>query len=430
VFRHNRRVLDAWIHSVAPVVRGTFFGQTAVKQREVCVPSAVTVDGRNIPQLDAGALRMAVDSERFALTIEGEGGAGKSTLAFAIARFAIASSRESRLRGALMIPILVDTDFVKPSGDLMTAVAVELGSLTRSQQPLAMEFVRQLLARQRILVIVDGFSERSEKTRSSILKGIHEAPVSAVVFTSRGDVDIAGAKTVIRPQRIQGNSVATFLHGYLELTAQREIFKEDEEFFKVCKDLSALTKNRDITPLLAKMYAEYAVARQRGVPSAQTSPDTIPALISCYVNTVSAGVPSKYSADAIQGFLRVIAWECVKGAWIPGIALREHVRNAIGTECDEKLTFAIERLQLAQASGLGVRFAIDPLAEYLAAMHLLMTQGKEWSDVLERLRTDLAAGRAAAFLAVLLDCYRSPELRGSLGPEVAKRLFHGDVVDA
>jgi hypothetical protein len=427
VFRHHRRVLEAWVLCMAPVVRETFFRKTAVRQREVYVPATVTIDGQAVTQLDRNTLRTSVSADRFVLTIEGEGGAGKSTLAFAIARAAIEQVREKRLRNTLMLPILLDANLEERGQGLVAAVAAELGSLTRTQSPLPLEFVRELLARQHILVVVDGFSERSNATQSELLRGAQEVPASAVVFTSRGDVEVGGSKTVIRPQRIQGNSVSSFLHGYLDLTRQRSVFNDDEEFFRICKDLSALTKNRDITPLLAKMYAEYAVARKQGLAAAQSVPETIPALISCYVNTVAEAVRSPFTTDTIQDFLRIIAWECVQDVWIPGVALRERVRASLGASGDEKLALATERLQLVEQYGLGLRFAVDPLAEYLAAMHLLVTQARKWSETLERLKTDLDNGRAPAFKAVLLDCYGCAEVRRAVDPGVAAKLFGGTV---
>ncbi|HEY7372636.1 MAG TPA: hypothetical protein VIF57_10790 [Polyangia bacterium] len=422
MFRRHRRVLAAWVRKAAPTVRVTFGAKTVVEQRIVCVPMPASVNGQPVLALGQAALAEALRVDRFAVAFEGEGGAGKSTMAFLMGRLAMAESPQEQLHKTMMLPVLIDSDLVGENPTLLGAIAAELSSLVRSQEILRGEFVRALAAQQHLLIIVDGLSERSAKTQEAIVKGISDIPVSALVVTSRREVQVPGAKIPIRPLRIQGNSVATFLHGYLEAKGERRTFTDDEEFFRICKDLSALTRGRDITPLLAKMYAEYAVARKLGRASAESAPRNVPELMISYARAVAAGQDG-YDWDATQQLLRTIAWECVSDAWIPGTASRERVRQALGDDADAKLRFAIERLQFVQETALGVRFTLDPLAEYLAAMHVLVAHGHAWSDTLERLRAGIGNGRADNFRTVLEDCYRCPEIGKSVSDDVVAKLL-------
>ena len=61
------------------------------------------------------------------------------------------------------------------------------------------ELVTRLLKRQRVLVIVLGFSELDSPTQSSIQPGDADFPANALVVTSRVEEALGGAgKTVIR----------------------------------------------------------------------------------------------------------------------------------------------------------------------------------------------------------------------------------------
>jgi hypothetical protein len=71
--------------------------------------------------------------------------------------------------------------------------------LQLDEEPASAELVTRLLKRQRVLVIVLGFSELDQPTRSSIQPGNADFPANALVITSRVEEALGGAsKTVIR----------------------------------------------------------------------------------------------------------------------------------------------------------------------------------------------------------------------------------------
>lgn len=82
----------------------------------------------------------------------------------------------------------------------------------------------------------------------------------------------------------------------------------------------------------------------------------------------------------------------------------------LGNDAAKKLAFVVEQLGLVQVTGLSkdqVRFALDPLAEYLAAMAMLQKCGADkaaWKAELNRLELVIKEGGGRAFAQVLMEC--------------------------
>jgi hypothetical protein len=78
--------------------------------------------------------------------------------------------------------------------------------------------------------------------------------------TSRIEESLDGVtKTTIHPTRVQGNRLSSFTEAYLGQRGKRALF-DDAEFFDDCRKFSAMVGDRNITVLLAKLYAEHMIA--------------------------------------------------------------------------------------------------------------------------------------------------------------------------
>jgi hypothetical protein len=138
-------------------------------------------------------------------------------------------------------------------------------------------------------VIVDHFSEMPDATRQEIRPGQSDFPANVLIITSRLEEQLGGVPpSTVKPLRIQGNRLSSFLEAYLTQRGKREYF-DDAEFFDACRRLSLMVGTRDITVLLAKLYAEQMIAAKEG-PAESILPDTIPDLMLSYVNEVNRGV--------------------------------------------------------------------------------------------------------------------------------------------
>jgi hypothetical protein len=152
--------------------------------------------------------------------------------------------------------------------------------------------------------------------------------------------------------------------------------------------------------LLAKLYAEQLIAMKEGQLDDQM-PDNIPDLMLAYLNELNRSVSENQLSDSptsdrlalriIHKNAKILAWECIKLTFRPTSAKREDAIAALGSDnAEERLQYLEKRLRLIQTIGPGqdqIRFSLDPLAEYLAGLHLLEVYGSNtelWQDFLEQ----------------------------------------------
>src|SRR5262249_37321559 len=127
-------------------------------------------------------------------------------------------------------------------------------------EPIFQELLLQLLSKSRVLVIVDDLSELDETIRESVRAMAADFPGTALIVTSRIDENLGGAAmTTIRPLRLQRDRLAVFMDSYLNQRGKRSLF-DDPEYFTACAKLSEIAGDREITPLIAMMYAEQIIA--------------------------------------------------------------------------------------------------------------------------------------------------------------------------
>src|SRR5262249_21219469 len=322
--------------------------------------------------------------------IAGEGGAGKTSLACQMSTWAMADAPEQRLcKAHQMLPVLIEANLT-PRADtkdvLVEAVRGGLREVIGEPEPIFEELLVQLLRKRRVLVIVDSLSELDDMTRKSVRPAHAEFPAAALVVTSRIDEYLEGAaKTLLRPLRLKSDRLSTFMDRYLEQLGKRDLFK-DKEYFDACSRLSDIVSDRDITVLIAKMYAEQMVAAKEADAGARASgrelPRNLPDLMLGYVNNLNEQVKAeRQDVDKVIRVTKVVAWECLKHTCRPTTAKRADVLKALSNEADAEvlLKYLSERLQLIQTAGPIsdlIRFSLDPLAEYLAALYLVERCGK------------------------------------------------------
>src|SRR5262249_5772744 len=153
----------------------------------------------------------------------------------------------------------------------------------------------------------------------------------------------------------------------------------DHEFFEACRQLSLIVGDRDVTPLLAKLYAEHVIAAKEDKKD-RDLPKNIPELMLSYLNHISHASPNGFDDVTIHRAAKVFAWECVRNGLKPGTASREEALVAFGDEerGAKILTHFESTLRIIQLVGIAgdrFRFSLDPLAEYLAGWNLVDEYG-------------------------------------------------------
>jgi hypothetical protein len=204
---------------------------------------------------------------------------------------------------------------------------------------------------------------------------------------------------------------------YLERLGKRELF-DDEEFHFASSRLSQIVSGREITVLIAKMYAEQiANAKKEEVSTHTTTSDlpcNLPGLMLGYINTLNEQVKAeRQDIDKVIRVAKIVAWECLKYTCRPTTANRLDVLKALSKEADAEilLKYLKERLQLIQLAGPIsdlIRFSLDPLAEYLAALYLVERCGKFedlWKEFFEKAEQQSGAPETIkGFLLAVRDC--------------------------
>ena len=414
-FHYHPRVLDAWVEVNLKTFQHKFSHQRTVKERSIYIPIPVVVNGQDVAHLTSQHMQADFLEKLVCILIWGEGGSGKTSLACELARWAMSNDPKQRLCKHRMLPILIEQelDFEVVAGKqvLMEAIRGKLRDLLNAPEPISEEFLKQLLKRQRLLVIVDRLSEMRDATRQQIRPELPEFPITALIVTSRLEEKLGGVnRTTLKPMRIAGNYLSEFMGSYLTYQGKRELFT-DREFFEACSRLATIAENRDITVLLAKLYAEQLIAVKFGI-TADTIPDNIPELILCYLNQLNQAV-TDHPLDnrTIQHDAKIIAWECLRHTYQPTSAKRNAILTALHQEdAENHLDYLENRLCIIQTIAAAqdqIRFTLDPVAEYLAGLYLVEVYGNNkqaWQNLLTKLDAQKEMASIQGFLLALKDC--------------------------
>lgn len=432
MLKYQPRVLDAWVEAHLKSAQDAFQQKDTVRNRNVYIPIPVVNNGKTVAQLTGKDLRSTFKKQRACLLIQGEGGVGKTSLSCQIAKWAMSDDETERLCKHRMLPVLIEEELeisdeiVIPSGlvrkspstaALMGAIQGQLQNLTDEIESISKELLERLLRERRILVIVDHLSEMNEATRKAIRPDSPDFYVNALVVTSRSEEKLGGVtKTTLKPLLIEGNRLSSFMEAYLTQANKRDLFT-DPEFFQACSHLSQMVGGRKVTALLAKLYADQLIAAK--VEGIQQSPlirsGNIPELMLWYLNELNRSVTAegnKLSDRIVRQDAKIIAWECVKQTFQPTTAKRDTIVAVLsGNDPENRLKYLEERLHLIQTIGAAqdkICFALDPLAEYLAAMQMLeLCQYNQdfWNEFWHQITTaSVGIDPITGFLLALQDC--------------------------
>ncbi len=424
-FRYHPRVLDAWVHAHVKNAREVFEEIDAVKRRKIHIPLPLLWDNRqDIAEPAPEDFKPSFNKKQARVVICGEGGTGKTSLACQLGRWAMQENPELRLCDShLMLPVLLDDDIKKQNSGstralspLVDAVRNRLSDLVRADDTIPDGLLLELLKCRRVLVIIDHFSEMNEQTIEAITPDYSAFPINALIITSRHE-NVGGSmsKTIIRPQRIQGDKISSFIHAYLTQRNERNSF-DDAEFFGACQQLSTMVGARDVNVLLAKLYAEQMAQANKGKGKDEL-PDNIPTLVLQYLNHVNAiGDKQKFDPPTIQRAGQIIAWQCLHRTFRPMSAHCDEIKAALAQNLpqhkpEELLGYFENQLRLikkVEPEYSRLQFDDGPIAEYLAALHFWNDSFKGENGRKDFLRQADSLERAVAspqgFLAAVRDC--------------------------
>jgi formylglycine-generating enzyme required for sulfatase activity len=389
-----------------------------VQARQVHVPldvcltlagAAVTEGPRLLKPEDLEPLLDGAGSH--VLLLSGDGGAGKTSLAFAIARWWL----EGKPGDVVRLPVLIETALGSQE-----SVADRVRSWLRNQlagapeDELAPELIDALLAAKRLIPIVDHLSELTPAAREQLLAAL---PAGLVMVTSRSDDDGFRERPLSRivPQRIAVERLQAFFLDYLRRKGQGEALSDDD-LMPAQAQLKRIVGDKPITVLLAQMFIDDVIdKREEGLLAG-----SVPELMLSYVRRLDTPADPALRRRAglvinealVQRALRVVALASHRQG--PGgqplfqplefsdalarSALMAEEPAGLGLsreQAEALLGYLIElRLLLQPGAAVGrLRFPLDPLADHLAAA--------EQFERLEEQALSEGSGVWEAFLAAL-----------------------------
>lgn len=200
-FNYRERVLDAWVAKSTDQARAEFELIETVAKSKVPVNVPVLLDRKSLPALSAENLRPAFARTKTCVLVWGDGVDGKTWLACQIARWGMEANPRNRLRENLMLPVLLEEDFVyKADRDTDPFTKTVRDKLQLAGAVVSLNLVVRLLQSKRLLVIVNGFSELSQDTQSMIQPSQADFPANALIVISRVRETLGGiSKTEIEP---------------------------------------------------------------------------------------------------------------------------------------------------------------------------------------------------------------------------------------
>ena len=422
--KFRSRVLDAWVDAQIESVQEEFQKIENVAARKVYIPCPATLDNRTVSEITNLNLGAKFNKP---LLIWGEGGVGKTSLACQIAQWAMANNKSERLCKHRMLPIFLEEELdchgESCKQSLIDAILGQLKILANEEEPISEELLERLLRRRRILVIVDHLSEMNEQTQKTIDPERPDFPINALIVTSRQKESLGQVnKLIIKPLRIMGNRLSSFMEAYLVQEGKRDLFT-DSEFFDACSRLSQMVGQREVTAMLATLYGKQLINAKVETSqdiSALVS-DNIPDLMLNYLNQLnrdlidSSSEQDKFDDRTVHKDAMKIAWACIQETYRPSSIKREKALATLAEfwadKAEDHLTYLEERLFLVQTIGASkdhLRFSLDPLAEYLAGLHLINLYNEDenkWLDFLSHIEITIEnLDQVSGFMRALQDC--------------------------
>ncbi|MEB3335201.1 MAG: SUMF1/EgtB/PvdO family nonheme iron enzyme [Cyanobacteriota bacterium] len=413
--------LDALLEELRDKVRQNFRQKRKREQKHIYVPLKATMhrpgSGEEQGQLITPGpedLAGIFEHGNQLVLIWQEGGAGKTSLAFEMASWCLDPEKGSDWPHQLLLPFFLEfsrIDISDPAKPLTWHVGEVLSRLRGVTVPET--DVKLMLQHKRLLLIVDHFSELTDEQQKWLEKNLEGIPNLILLLTSRlgelsqtFDEEAGWTVTKIKPERLKDQELNEFFDAYLRKRGSDVDGKDGgnplldhDDITRTRELLERMVGNQPITVLLAWMVIEKAIQHVRerrqngGNEPMDVLPSSIPELMEDYVKNSGKLIDlnNRWLKDQpaqepewVLACMKAIAWKAhgQGQAFQPtdfgqplALSALAHVRLAgktLATEQQETLLpYLVEKLtlvQLVEPSKPLYRLALDPLADYLAAL--------------------------------------------------------------
>lgn len=375
------RVLNAWVDRYAQPLAAAF-DEAAKKLSDTSPYWALPVTGPDGAQLIPKPETLAefFKPKRVFVDIVGQGGAGKTRLALQICNW---------LAGNRLIPhpaaaLLIDEEF----SDVLAVVDGKLRAALGNDAPTA-AFLKVLLTRGRLWIVIDRVSERQQSTRIAVTRIYQSISPKVVICTSRLPTPLDGApKISLVPQPLDPDTLLDFVLEHLRAAGARHLFPDPLQLVRFINDMAPHLSGRPdtprVTPLLVTIVVTQAIesARAHGTAALQNLPRNVPEIYFSYVQRLDEtrqdrpSVPGIAPGALIRLAASIIACAELGEDFRPKRVDDAKVNQALMADARIQASH-IDFIDRFEQNGLlsrrtvgtesSVEYLLDPLAECLAA---------------------------------------------------------------
>jgi hypothetical protein len=308
--------------------------------------------------------------------------------------------------------------------DALRFITMKLGAV--SGDVVEPAFAQRLAETGRVAIFIDGFTERDPEVQAK-LRNMHSTFLPRFVFVNaRLPVDfLRHATAIVEPMPLDSSTLLYFLTALLaqHRGAASEQLDNMEWQLDLGSRLARLISVGDmrvpLTPLLVKLYVSRALALLEEGRSLDELPLSIPEAYFEYIRTVVASEErSTGELTLILRTAKVLSQLALEADFVPKPveyeACAKHLAD-LSPEAEgaiQKLTAAGILIRTDSGLSTTLRFALDPLAEYVGAYSYLESYGNDSAKLSALLRRVDECGVAAqGFRAALQIVLRTRESR-------------------
>jgi hypothetical protein len=331
---------------------------------------------------------------------------------------------KDRLAEHRMLPIFI----IEDTTDLVKTVTGNLRRMLGDEE-LPDDLVRGLLAKQRLLVIVDALSEREPATQEHVEQVFAEdVSLNAVVITSRTEPKLGALdRTTLVPMRLDAARVVPFIIGYLDRMEHVESLKDGRAQLRLGERILALAESggrgTPVTPLLVTLFVDSAAKRAADGMTFDDMPDVVPEIFVDYLRRLNSNAPTTSGAvpdDVLIRAAQVVATVSLGRNFVPqDLSLQDAVdalaRDGMADRGQLLISHLVSSGVLERRTPAGIpmlRFNLDPAAEYLAAIRTMFDLNTSGEKTFEGHLVELAQindyrRTCDGYLMALATCYRA-----------------------
>jgi photosystem II stability/assembly factor-like uncharacterized protein len=389
------RVLAAWATENANVAGTSLASLKEFKVGYTPLPVTLgTGSGQRTVEAPAAALLgELLEGQNQVIHVLGVGGSGKTTLLAECCRWMLGGALDPGGIPTTRVPLWIDSDFTDLEKRVNSRLKEELGFCPDDALRDA------LIDSGRLILVFDSVSEKDEETRRAVEGVFGIWPRATVFMSSRRELPLPKVGETVRPLPLDSLPVlSVFLNDELARQDGARIFPTAvEQVALVTLILKAL--RHAVTPLLASTFVRVAINRAASSSPLEGLPSSIPEVYLALVNTLF-----KEDKEMIAATIS-LARQVLSGVSVPGKITEWELREkpdihpllrepkTIDSMIEAGLVISVTDHQ--ESPNRPLKFALDPVAEYLAAYGIANACGRDssnWGSEVSAIKASKADG--------------------------------------